>query len=65
MIKSMDFLYFDQYKKIPEYKIQNFTMTINEFKIIFWWEWAHRLLGRIIGITFIIPLIFFHNKNWF
>ena len=58
-------LYFDQYKKIPEYKIQNFTMTLNEFKIIFWWEWAHRLLGRIIGITFIIPLIFFTIKIGF
>ena len=58
-------LYFDLYKKIPEYKIQNFTMTLNEFKIIFWWEWAHRLLGRIIGITFIIPLIFFTIKIGF
>ena len=58
-------LYFDLYKKIPEYKIQNFTMTLDEFKIIFWWEWAHRFLGRVIGITFIIPLIFFTIKIGF
>ena len=58
-------LYFDLYKKIPEYKIQNFTMTLDEFKIIFWWEWAHRFLGRVKGITFIIPLIFFTIKIGF
>ena len=44
---------------IPEYKIQNFSMTLQEFKIIFWWEWIHRFLGRIIGIFFLIPLIYF------
>ncbi len=54
--------YFDLYKQIPEYKLQNYSMTINEFKIIFWWEWAHRVLGRIIGITLLLPLIFFSFK---
>ena len=44
--------YFDLYKEIPEYNLQNFSMNINEFKVIFWWEWGHRLLGRIIGISF-------------
>ncbi len=34
--------YFNLYKEIPEYKLQNFSMTIDEFKVIFWWEWAHR-----------------------
>jgi len=57
--------YFDLYKKIPEYKIQNFSMTLEEFKIIFWWEYAHRILGRIIGLAFIIPLIFFTIKLGF
>ena len=42
--------YFHLYKEIPEFKIQNFEMTLNEFKIIFWWEWVHRFLGRLIGI---------------
>ena len=52
-------LYFDLYKQIPEFKLQNFNMTLNEFKVIFWWEWAHRFLGRLIGICFLIPLIYF------
>ena len=54
--------YFDQYKLIPEYQLQNFSMTLNEFKIIFWWEWGHRFLGRLIGITFLIPLLYFTFK---
>ncbi len=54
--------YFNLYKEIPEFKIQNYDMTINEFKIIFWWEWAHRFLGRLIGIAFLIPLIYFSFK---
>ena len=51
--------YFDLYKEIPEFKLQNFSMTMGEFKIIFWWEWIHRFLGRLIGLAFLIPLIFF------
>ena len=58
-------IYFDLYKQIPEYKLQNYSMTINEFKIIFWWEWAHRILGRIIGIVLLLPLIFFSFKMEF
>tara|TARA_Y100000590_G_scaffold207829_1_gene235401 strand:- start:308 stop:1324 length:1017 start_codon:yes stop_codon:yes gene_type:complete len=57
--------YFNLYKKIPEYKLQNYTMTLEEFKIIFWWEWIHRFLGRLIGITFLIPLIYFSFKLGF
>ena len=49
--------YFDEYKKIPEYKILNFNMTLEEFKVIFYWEWGHRILARIIGLMSIIPLI--------
>ena len=54
--------YFNLYKQIPEFKLQNSNMTIQEFKIIFWWEWAHRILGRLIGIGFLIPLIYFSIK---
>ena len=54
--------YFDLYKKIPEYKLQNYSMTIDEFKLIFWWEWLHRFLGRLVGISFLIPLIYFTFK---
>ena len=55
-------LYFDLYKKIPEYKLQNFNMNMQEFKVIFWWEWTHRFLGRLIGLGFLIPLIYFSFK---
>ena len=51
--------YFELYKKIPEYKLQNFSMELDEFKVIFWWEFFHRFLGRLIGIFYLVPLIFF------
>ncbi len=54
--------YFNLYKEIPEFKLQNYSMTMNEFKIIFWWEWIHRLLGRLIGLAYLIPLIYFSFK---
>jgi len=54
--------YFNLYKKIPEYKEQNFNMTLNEFKIIFWWEWAHRQLGRLIGLVSLLPMLYFSYK---
>ncbi len=57
--------YFNLYKKIPEYKQQNYSMTLQEFKVIFWWEWFHRFIGRLIGILFIIPLVFFTIKESF
>ena len=50
--------YFNEYKKIPEFKILNFDMTLDEFKFIFYWEWGHRILARFIGLFSIIPLIF-------
>ena len=55
-------VYFNLYKQIPEFKLQNYNMTLNEFKVIFWWEWAHRFLGRLIGLGFLIPLIYFSFK---
>ena len=55
-------LYFNLYKEIPEFKLQNFNMTLQEFKVIFWWEWAHRILGRVIGLGFLFPLIYFSFK---
>ena len=53
-------LYFEKYKTIPQYKLLNDNMTIEEFKVIFYWEYFHRILGRIIGLFFLIPLIFFY-----
>ena len=52
-------IYFDQYKQIPQYKLLNFNMTINEFKVIFYWEYFHRALARIIGLFFLVPLVYF------
>jgi len=58
-------IYFNLYKEIPEYKLQNYLMSLDEFKVIFWWEFVHRFLGRFIGIFFIIPLIYFSIKLGF
>ena len=55
--------YFNLYKTIPEFTEQNFNMTLKEFKIIFWWEWGHRQLGRLIGIVIFFPMIYFTIKN--
>jgi cytochrome c oxidase assembly protein subunit 15 len=50
---------FAKYRQIPQYEILNKGMPLAEFKTIFWWEWAHRLLGRLIGVAFFVPLVFF------
>ena len=52
--------YFNQYKKIPQYFLLNENMILDEFKIIFYWEYIHRVLARLIGLFFLIPLIYFH-----
>jgi len=51
--------YFNQYKKIPQFILLNKGMSIDEFKIIFYWEYFHRILARIIGLFFLVPLIYF------
>ena len=53
-------LYFEKYQTIPQYKLINSNMSLNDFKIIFYWEYFHRVLARLIGLFFIIPLIFFY-----
>ncbi len=50
---------FDKYKLTPEYRKVNHGMNLNEFKSIFWWEYFHRLLGRLIGFVFLLPLLWF------
>ncbi len=50
---------FEEYKLYPEFKLINYDMTMTEFKKIFFWEYVHRMWGRLIGITFIFPLVFF------
>ena len=54
------FFYFDQYKKIPQFNLLNYNMTLDEFKVIFYWEYLHRILARLIGVFFFIPLIYFY-----
>ena len=52
--------YFSLYKEIPQYQLINKDMSIQQFKIIFYWEYFHRILGRIIGLSFLLPLLYFH-----
>ncbi|PCJ26343.1 MAG: heme A synthase [Flavobacteriales bacterium] len=54
---------FNKYKKFPEYQEVNFMFTLEEFKAIFFWEYLHRLIGRIIGIIFIVPFFYFLIKK--
>lgn len=50
---------FAKYKAIPEYSIVNAGMSLEAFRAIYWWEWSHRLLGRLIGVAFALPFLFF------
>lgn len=54
---------FNSYKQFPEYQKLNASMTLTEFKSIFWWEYAHRLLGRLIGVIFLLPWLYFWIKK--
>ncbi|BCJ90671.1 heme A synthase [Terrihabitans soli] len=55
---------FAKYKEIPQYQQINRGMSLDEFKTIFFWEWGHRLLGRVIGFVFLLPLIFFWWRGY-
>ena len=50
---------FQKYQHIPQYRLINHGMTLEAFQSIYWWEWAHRLLGRLIGVAFAVPLVVF------
>src|SRR3954471_1610520 len=50
---------FEGYKKIPQYRELNAGMSLADFKTIVWWEWSHRLLGRFIGVAYLLPFLFF------
>ena len=54
---------FSLYKQIPEYKLLNSSMTLEQFKTIYWWEYIHRLLGRFVGLLYLIPLFYFTFKK--
>jgi heme a synthase len=57
--------YFERYKEIPQFQILNSEMNLAQFKYIFFWEYIHRILGRFIGLFFLIPFIFFYIKKIF
>jgi len=50
---------FAKYQETPEFRLVNHAMTLEEFKVIFWWEWGHRFLGRIIGLVWIAGFVGF------
>src|SRR5882757_7701081 len=50
---------FEAYKTIPQCRELNHGMSLDEFKTIFWWEWSHRLLGRVIGAAYLLPFLWF------
>ena len=54
---------FTLYKQIPEYNLLNSSMSLEQFKTIYWWEYIHRLLGRFIGLFYLLPLFYFTFKK--
>ena len=54
---------FEKYKLTPEFKLRNHDMDVEGFKSIFWWEYFHRLLGRLIGVAFFLPLAWFWGRG--
>ncbi len=54
---------FDKYRAIPEYELQNKGMTLDEFKVIYWWEWGHRQLGRVVGLVWAAGFLYFLIRN--
>jgi cytochrome c oxidase assembly protein subunit 15 len=55
---------FEKYQAIPQYRLLNPHMSLVEFQTIYWWEWTHRLLGRLIGAVFLLPFLFFLWRGW-
>jgi heme a synthase len=55
---------FEKYQAIPQYREMNSGMSLDEFKTIYWWEWTHRLLGRVVGAAYLLPFLFFLWRGW-
>jgi heme a synthase len=55
---------FEKYQTIPQYDRLNRGMSLDDFKTIYWWEWSHRLLGRLIGAGFLLPFLWFWRRGW-
>ncbi|MEX0841961.1 MAG: COX15/CtaA family protein, partial [Xanthobacteraceae bacterium] len=55
---------FEKYQASSQYRLLTRGMTLGEFKTIFWWEWTHRLLGRLLGAVFLLPFLWFLWRGW-
>jgi heme a synthase len=55
---------FQKYQAIPQYRQLNAGMSLADFETIYWWEWAHRLIGRVIGVVFFVPFVWFLWRGW-
>jgi cytochrome c oxidase assembly protein subunit 15 len=55
---------FDKYKLIPQYRERNAGMSLSDFKTIYWWEWTHRMLARLVGGVFLLPFLWFLWHGW-
>jgi heme A synthase len=55
---------FEKYKTIPQYRERHPGMSLDEFKTIYWWEWTHRLLARLVGGVFLVPFLWFLWRGW-
>jgi len=55
---------FEKYQTIPQYAQRNLGMSLHDFKTIYWWEWTHRLLGRVVGAAFLLPFLWFLWQGW-
>ena len=55
---------FEKYQAIPQYRELNRGMSLDQFKTIYWWEWVHRLIGRLVGVAFLLPLLWFLGRGW-
>ena len=55
---------FEKYRQIPQYRQRNRGMSLDQFKIIYWWEWSHRLLARLVGAAFLLPFLIFLWRGW-
>ena len=55
---------FAKYRQIPQYRELNRGMSLDQFKTIYWWEWSHRFLARLVGAVFLLPFLFFLWRGW-
>jgi len=55
---------FEKYQAIPQFRLVNHGMSLAEFQTIFWWEWSHRLLARLVGAAFLLPFLWFLWRGW-